>query len=43
MCQCRQNPATEVSRYGAVKFCITRKPRTLAEPIAMAEYPAKSQ
>ena len=43
MCHLFQKPATVVARYGLLKFSIRLMPSSLALPIAMSEYPLKSQ
>jgi hypothetical protein len=43
MCQRDQNSFTLVEKYGNLKFSMRLKPITLAEPMAMSEYPEKSQ
>ena len=43
MCQFLQNSVNDFEKYGVLKLVISLKPSSLPSPIAMSEYPEKSQ
>ena len=43
MCQFLQNSVNDFEKYGVLKLVISLKPSNLPSPIAMSEYPEKSQ
>ena len=43
MCHLCQNSRIDLEKYGLLKFSLNSKPITFAVPIAISEYPEKSQ